>query len=377
MGISRDVMYGAAGTSNDFAHAAAGIPYCYLIELRSKKHKFKLPKEQIQETGNEIYNCVEALMEFVDSYKPKKHAHKEKILINKKEPTFNKSFPDMAPSASHIRKRESYDRITYSYAKKSDSFVQRDNSYIRWPNVALKKENPNHMSDNFTKVDSGSLDHYLDNGNEVPAQTVESDDDGDEDDDDDSFDGMKFIRLSSDNSGSFLHLNNPTSRKNNRFRSSRGSYLHKTDSYEKQTSSRHNKGAEKADSFCYVDDIFLKGSTHDLDSEIFLLADSQSPPNNGSQTIINKRESLNKFDVFTKETNTQVYPEKSNTLLNSDDSIWQRENSLVLQNLSEQRQHANKGPNVISSAFRRYACVDICCYLFILLCTDMVIVFTF
>lgn len=66
MGISRDVMYGAAGTSNDWSYGAAGIPYCYLIELRSKKHKFKLPKEEIQETGNEILNCVMALMEFID-----------------------------------------------------------------------------------------------------------------------------------------------------------------------------------------------------------------------------------------------------------------------------------------------------------------------
>lgn len=60
-------MYGAAGTSNDFSYGEAGIPFCYLIELRSKKHKFKLPKEEIEETGNEILNCVKALMEFVDN----------------------------------------------------------------------------------------------------------------------------------------------------------------------------------------------------------------------------------------------------------------------------------------------------------------------
>ncbi|KAJ0174575.1 hypothetical protein K1T71_009683 [Dendrolimus kikuchii] len=68
VGISRDVMYRAAGTSNDWSHGAAGIPYCYLIELRSKKHKFKLPKEEIEETGKEILNCITDLMEFVDSY---------------------------------------------------------------------------------------------------------------------------------------------------------------------------------------------------------------------------------------------------------------------------------------------------------------------
>ncbi|CAH4035459.1 unnamed protein product [Pieris brassicae] len=73
VGISRDVMYGAAGTSNDWSYGAAGIPYCYLIELRSKKHKFKLPKEEIQETGKEILNCVMALMEFIDEKERVKH----------------------------------------------------------------------------------------------------------------------------------------------------------------------------------------------------------------------------------------------------------------------------------------------------------------
>lgn len=61
-------MYRAAGTSNDWSHGTAGIPYCYLIELRSKKHKFKLPKEEIKETGKEILNCISDLMEFVDNY---------------------------------------------------------------------------------------------------------------------------------------------------------------------------------------------------------------------------------------------------------------------------------------------------------------------
>lgn len=61
-------MYGAAGTSNDWSYGAAGIPYCYLIELRSKQHKFRLPKEEIEETGNEILSSVFALMEFVESY---------------------------------------------------------------------------------------------------------------------------------------------------------------------------------------------------------------------------------------------------------------------------------------------------------------------
>ncbi|KAL0871311.1 hypothetical protein ABMA27_005056 [Loxostege sticticalis] len=68
VGISRDIMYGAAGTSNDWSYGEAGIPFCYLIELRSRKHKFKLPQEEIEETGKEILNCVKALMEFVDKY---------------------------------------------------------------------------------------------------------------------------------------------------------------------------------------------------------------------------------------------------------------------------------------------------------------------
>ncbi|KAL4711506.1 hypothetical protein ACJJTC_000522 [Scirpophaga incertulas] len=56
VGISKDVMYGASGTSNDFSYGAAKIPFCYLIELQSKEHKFKVPNEKIEETGNEILN---------------------------------------------------------------------------------------------------------------------------------------------------------------------------------------------------------------------------------------------------------------------------------------------------------------------------------
>ncbi|RVE49837.1 hypothetical protein evm_005567 [Chilo suppressalis] len=66
VGVSRDVMYGASGTSNDFSYGVAGIPYCYLIELRSKQHKFKLPKEEIEETGEEIVKAIKAFVEFID-----------------------------------------------------------------------------------------------------------------------------------------------------------------------------------------------------------------------------------------------------------------------------------------------------------------------
>ncbi|XP_072944773.1 carboxypeptidase A1-like [Epargyreus clarus] len=92
VGISRDVMYGAAGTSNDWSYGAAGIPYCYLIELRSKKHRFKLPKEEIEVTGNEILACVKALMEFVD-----------RTLLNKEDTEF---FPRNSFSAINIWKEE-------------------------------------------------------------------------------------------------------------------------------------------------------------------------------------------------------------------------------------------------------------------------------
>nr|XP_026495764.1 uncharacterized protein LOC113400423 [Vanessa tameamea] len=67
VGISRDVMYGASGTSNDWSYGKAGIPYCYLIELTSKKHRFRLPKEEIEETGRAILNCVKALMDHIDN----------------------------------------------------------------------------------------------------------------------------------------------------------------------------------------------------------------------------------------------------------------------------------------------------------------------
>ncbi|XP_026321189.1 carboxypeptidase B-like isoform X1 [Hyposmocoma kahamanoa] len=84
VGISKDVMYRASGTSNDWSHAVVGIPYCYLIELRSRKHRFKLPSAEIEETGNEILNCVFALMEFVDSYPKEKLVAENEKFINMK-----------------------------------------------------------------------------------------------------------------------------------------------------------------------------------------------------------------------------------------------------------------------------------------------------
>lgn len=67
VGISQDVMYSAAGTSTDWSYGAAKIPFCYLIELCNKKHKFGLPKEEILITCKEILSAVKALVEFIDT----------------------------------------------------------------------------------------------------------------------------------------------------------------------------------------------------------------------------------------------------------------------------------------------------------------------
>ncbi|CAH0694678.1 unnamed protein product [Spodoptera exigua] len=290
VGISRDVMYGAGGTSNDFAHGAAGIPYCYLIELRSKKHKFKLPKEQIQDTGNEIYNCVQALMEFVDSYSFKNHKE-EKSLIDS-ESLVKHSFSDIYPSNSHEIKRESYDRRTYSFAQESNSFVQSDNSFIRWPNVSPIKDNPLRLNDDFTKVDDDNLDKDLINENEVTTQTIVLKDEND------SFEDLRLIGFSIDTSDSFLRLNNSFIRKGDDFCDTHDVYLHNTDSYKQLQNTescgqKHDNLLENTDSNSYEDDIFLKGSTDDFDVDYFFLADSPTPP-----TINIWKEEHNTMDIL-------------------------------------------------------------------------------
>ncbi|KAH9630248.1 hypothetical protein HF086_012433 [Spodoptera exigua] len=352
VGISRDVMYGAGGTSNDFAHGAAGIPYCYLIELRSKKHKFKLPKEQIQDTGNEIYNCVQALMEFVDSYSFKNHKE-EKSLIDS-ESLVKHSFSDIYPSNSHEIKRESYDRRTYSFAQESNSFVQSDNSFIRWPNVSPIKDNPLRLNDDFTKVDDDNLDKDLINENEVTTQTIVLKDEND------SFEDLRLIGFSIDTSDSFLRLNNSFIRKGDDFCDTHDVYLHNTDSYKQLQNTescgqKHDNLLENTDSNSYEDDIFLKGSTDDFDVDYFFLADSPTPPSNSIQPAINKIESLNKLSVSTKETNVQVYSDDSdNIFLNDDDSFWEKDNSQVWKNSTDQQQYISGEHNLVSSAFRRY-----------------------
>lgn len=125
-------MYAAAGTSNDFAHGAACIPYCYLIELRSKKHKFKLPKEEIEDTGNEILHSVLALMEFVDSrpmLRQNKIDQKIDLLLQKNDSfTGNCSFVNTAKS--HMKQCASYNKPNYSYLKQSDSLLKTQ-SFVR------------------------------------------------------------------------------------------------------------------------------------------------------------------------------------------------------------------------------------------------------
>ncbi|KAM3965856.1 carboxypeptidase B [Aphomia sociella] len=66
VGSTKDMTYFACGTSIDWSYAIAKIPYSYMIELRSKKHKFRLPKDQISDTCLEVWNAVKSLMDYVD-----------------------------------------------------------------------------------------------------------------------------------------------------------------------------------------------------------------------------------------------------------------------------------------------------------------------
>lgn len=44
-----------------------------MIELRSKKYRFRLPKDQILDTCIEIWDAVKSLMDFVDQPEKSKH----------------------------------------------------------------------------------------------------------------------------------------------------------------------------------------------------------------------------------------------------------------------------------------------------------------
>lgn len=69
VGNFKDIMYYACGTSIDWSYGTARIPFSYLIELRSKKDKFLLPKDEIQDCCIEILNGVKALVKFVETKK--------------------------------------------------------------------------------------------------------------------------------------------------------------------------------------------------------------------------------------------------------------------------------------------------------------------
>ncbi|KAJ2945707.1 hypothetical protein O0L34_g549 [Tuta absoluta] len=69
VGTTKDMTYHASGTSIDWSYAVAKIPYSYMIELRSKKYRFRLPKDQILETCVENWAALKSLMDYVDQEK--------------------------------------------------------------------------------------------------------------------------------------------------------------------------------------------------------------------------------------------------------------------------------------------------------------------
>ncbi|XP_073961556.1 carboxypeptidase B-like isoform X2 [Choristoneura fumiferana] len=74
VGSTKDLTYYACGTATDWSYSVAKIPYSFMIELPSKKNKFKLPRDKILSTCEESWNGVQSLMEYVDgpSYLRKK-----------------------------------------------------------------------------------------------------------------------------------------------------------------------------------------------------------------------------------------------------------------------------------------------------------------
>ncbi|KAI5642067.1 zinc carboxypeptidase domain-containing protein [Phthorimaea operculella] len=69
VGNFKDIMYFASGTSIDWSYGTAKIPFSYLVELRSKEHRFFLPKEEIIDCCREALAGVIALAEFVEKKK--------------------------------------------------------------------------------------------------------------------------------------------------------------------------------------------------------------------------------------------------------------------------------------------------------------------
>ncbi|XP_013148138.1 PREDICTED: carboxypeptidase B-like [Papilio polytes] len=68
VGSTKDLMYYASGTSTDWSYAVANIPYSYMVELRGKRHRFLLPKEEIVCTSIEVLCGVSKLMEYIEKF---------------------------------------------------------------------------------------------------------------------------------------------------------------------------------------------------------------------------------------------------------------------------------------------------------------------
>ncbi|XP_045122302.1 carboxypeptidase B-like [Portunus trituberculatus] len=66
LGTVPDLLYLASGSSMDFAHGTAGIPYSYALELRDRgNYGFILPKEQIHPTAQETFLGIRAMTEAI------------------------------------------------------------------------------------------------------------------------------------------------------------------------------------------------------------------------------------------------------------------------------------------------------------------------
>lgn len=68
VGAFKDTMYQASGTSIDWSYGVANILFSYLIELRSKEHKFLLPEKEILENCEEIMHGLMALVKYTETY---------------------------------------------------------------------------------------------------------------------------------------------------------------------------------------------------------------------------------------------------------------------------------------------------------------------
>jgi len=68
-GSSPELLYAAAGGSEDWARGVAGIKFSYCYELRDKgTHGFILPPEQITPSGEETFESVKAMVEGVMAF---------------------------------------------------------------------------------------------------------------------------------------------------------------------------------------------------------------------------------------------------------------------------------------------------------------------